>query len=68
MSPKGKSNSNSERKSDRIKGNVNDNGEKIQHAPGSRYYDRTKVNPERGDRWFDSPQAAGGAGFRKPKQ
>ena len=48
MSPKGKSNSNSERKSDRIKGNVNDNGEKIQHAPGSRYYDRTKVNPERG--------------------
>ena len=62
------SNSSSSNRSGRIKGNVNDSGEKIQHAPGTRYYGRTKVNPEKGDRWFNSPQAAGRAGFRKPKQ
>ena len=65
---KSSSNSSSSNRSGRIKGNVSSTGEKIQHGPDSPYYDRTKVNPEKGDLWFDSPQQAGGAGFRKPKR
>ncbi len=68
MSPQRRPNSNSGRRSGQIKGNVNSKGEKIQHGPESPYYDRTIVNPEKGDRWFDSPQQAGRAGFRKPKR
>ncbi len=51
-----------------IKGNVNSKGEKIYHTPGSRYYDRTDIKPEEGDRWFCTEQEARDAGFRPPKR
>ena len=34
-----------------IKGNVNREGEHIYHTPGSRYYEKTKINKP-GERWF----------------
>jgi hypothetical protein len=42
-----------------VKGNVNDEGERIHYEPGWRFYDRT--NPER---CFATPEDAEDAGFR----
>jgi hypothetical protein len=49
----------------RIKGNVGEDG-KIYHVPKSTYYDRTLIDPERGDRWFCTEQEAMSQGFRAP--
>jgi endonuclease YncB( thermonuclease family) len=46
-----------------IKGNVSDNG-RIYHMPGSRSYDRTRISPARGERWFCSEAEARAAGWR----
>lgn len=48
-----------------IKGNSNSG---IYHTPSSRYYDRTDVNPEEGDRWFCTEDEARAAGYRPPYQ
>lgn len=50
----------------RIKGNVSDNG-RIYHVPGSRDYDKTKIDPARGERWFCSTAEAEAAGWRAPR-
>jgi len=47
----------------RIKGNVNSNGEKIYHLPGTRDYARTKAEV-----WFATEEEAKAAGFRPPKR
>lgn len=47
----------------RIKGNVSDAG-RIYHLPGSRHYDRTEIDEERGERWFCSEAEAREAGWR----
>lgn len=48
-----------------IKGNVNPSKDtRIYHAPGGRYYDKTDIKPEEGDRWFCNPTEAEAAGFR----
>lgn len=47
----------------RIKGNINQQGEKIYHAPGSRWYDLTDA-----ESWFDSIEEAEAAGYRPPRQ
>lgn len=47
-----------------IKGNINSKGERIYHTPQSGAYDRTIVEPEKGERWFCTPQEAEAAGFR----
>ena len=50
----------------RIKGNISDNG-RIYHVPGSHWYDRTKISPGKGERWFCSEAEARAAGWRAPR-
>ncbi len=52
----------------RIKGNISRSGERIYHAPGGQYYDRTKIDPSKGERWFCSEAEAIAAGWRKSKR
>ena len=48
-----------------IKGNISDNG-RIYHAPWSPWYDRTRINVAKGERWFCSEADALDAGWRAP--
>jgi len=50
----------------KIKGNINQRGDRIFHAPGSRDYERTKLNEAAGERWFCSESEAIAAGWRAP--
>ena len=52
----------------RIKGNINRRGERIYHMPGSRWYARTKISPQKGERWFCSEAEARAAGWRPPRR
>ncbi len=52
----------------RIKGNISSKGERIYHVPGGQYYDRTKIDPSKGERWFCSGAEATAAGWRKSKR
>jgi len=49
-----------------IKGNISNNG-RIYHIPGSRHYERTKIDTSRGERWFCSVDEAVRAGWRAPR-
>ena len=50
-----------------IKGNINSKGDKIYHTPwGSKHYKRTKINTNKGERWFCSENEALAAGWRAP--
>jgi micrococcal nuclease len=52
-----------------IKGNISSStGEKIYHVPGQRYYEQTKIEPEKGERWFCTEEEAMANGWRKSKQ
>jgi hypothetical protein len=52
-----------------IKGNVSiDTGERIYHVPGQKYYERTRIRSEYGERWFCSEAEARKAGWRKAKR
>jgi len=51
----------------RIKGNINQRGERIYHVPGSEYYDVTRIDESDGERWFCSDEEARGAGWRAPR-
>jgi micrococcal nuclease len=51
----------------RIKGNINSKGEKIYHLPGARDYDRTVIEPAKGERWFCTEAEANAAGWRGGK-
>lgn len=51
-----------------IKGNINRNGVRIYHIPGSRNYSETKINTDRGERWFCSQREAQEAGWRSPRK
>ena len=48
----------------RVKGNISRSGERIDHVPGGRYYERTRIDPTRGERWFCSEREAVSAGWR----
>jgi endonuclease YncB( thermonuclease family) len=48
-----------------IKGNVAASGERIYHVPGGGYYDATRIDPSRGERWFCSEAEARAAGWRR---
>jgi endonuclease YncB( thermonuclease family) len=50
-----------------IKGNIADDGDRIYHTPGSRWYARTRIDPESGERWFCDTAAARAAGWRAPR-
>jgi hypothetical protein len=49
-----------------IKGNISfRTGERIYHVPGGKFYDATRINPSKGERWFCSEEEARAAGWRK---
>lgn len=48
----------------RIKGNINRQGDKIYHLPGSHSYDDTRIDTAQGERWFCSEAEARAAGWR----
>ena len=52
----------------RIKGNVTTAGARVYHLPGGRFYERTRVDPRRGEAWFCDEPAAVAAGFRPARQ
>lgn len=47
-----------------IKGNINAEGVRIYHVPGSEHYARTRIDTARGERWFCSEAEARAAGWR----
>lgn len=49
-----------------IKGNISRNG-RIYHPPSSPWYSRTKISPEKGERWFCSEDEAVASGWRAPR-
>lgn len=49
-----------------IKGNLSAGGKRIYHLPGTRDYARTRIDTDRGERWFCDEAAARAAGFRPP--
>lgn len=51
-----------------IKGNINARGQRIYHVPGGRWYDQTRINESRGQRWFCSEEEARAAGWRRSRQ
>jgi hypothetical protein len=51
-----------------IKGNINQRGEHIFHVVGGAYYDKTFINPLKGERWFCSEREAIQAGWRRSKR
>jgi len=51
-----------------IKGNISlRTGERIYHLPGQRYYGRTVISPEDGERWFCTEEEAVANGWRLAK-
>lgn len=50
-----------------IKGNINNEGVRIYHTRHSEWYSRTKISPEKGERWFCTPQEAEANGWRAPR-
>jgi endonuclease YncB( thermonuclease family) len=51
-----------------IKGNINQQGKKIYHVPGGRWYEQTRIDESRGQRWFCSEAEARAAGWRRAQQ
>ena len=51
-----------------IKGNIGRDGDRIYHVPGSDSYASTRIDPNRGERWFCSEDEARRAGWRAPRQ
>ncbi len=52
----------------RIKGNIGRDGRRIYHVPGGQYYDRTRIDTSRGERWFCSESAARAAGWQRSRR
>jgi endonuclease YncB( thermonuclease family) len=50
-----------------IKGNINGDGERIYHVPGSPSYDDTRIDENKGERWFCTEVEARTAGWRAPR-
>jgi micrococcal nuclease len=50
-----------------IKGNINNKGEKIYHMPHQKYYNNTKIDASKGERYFCSAAEAEAAGWRASK-
>ncbi|MEL0628871.1 hypothetical protein [Psychromonas aquatilis] len=49
-----------------IKGNISYNtGEKIYHVKGQKYYEKTKINENKGEKYFCSEAEAKKQGWRK---
>ena len=50
----------------KIKGNISSSG-KIYHTQKSKWYNKTKINTNKGERWFCTEAEARAAGWRAPK-
>ncbi|KQI72071.1 nuclease [Loktanella sp. 5RATIMAR09] len=50
-----------------IKGNISSSG-RIYHMPGQEHYDRTRINPANGERWFCTRAEAEAAGWRAARR
>lgn len=50
-----------------IKGNINGEGDRIYHVPGSPSYDDTRIDENKGERWFCTEVEARTAGWRAPR-
>lgn len=51
-----------------IKGNISSKGARIYHIPGGHWYDRTKIDEAKGERFFCSEAEATAAGWRRSSQ
>ena len=51
-----------------IKGNISRSGERIYHVPGARDYGPTRIDENKGERWFCSEDEALKAGWRRSAQ
>lgn len=51
-----------------IKGNISSKGARIYHVPSGRWYDRTKIDEAKGERFFCSEAEATAAGWRRSSQ
>lgn len=51
-----------------IKGNVSTSGARVYHQPGGRFYDKTRIDPRRGEAWFCDTASAEAAGFRAARE
>ena len=51
----------------RIKGNISGHG-RIYHVPGGKHYDQTRINEDRGERWFCTEAEARAAGWRRARR
>ncbi len=52
----------------KIKGNISKGGARIYHLPGGQFYDRTRIDTSRGERWFCSEDEARAAGWRRSRR
>lgn len=48
-----------------IKGNISTGGGHVYHMPGGRFYEKTRIDPRRGEAWFCTEEEAQKAGFRR---
>ncbi|MBV2358217.1 thermonuclease family protein [Thalassococcus sp. CAU 1522] len=51
-----------------IKGNISASGRRVFHVPGQRWYDETRIDESKGERWFCSEADARNAGWRPAKR
>jgi hypothetical protein len=51
-----------------IKGNISVSGERIYHLPDGQFYDVTRIDPFKGERWFCTEAEARSAGWRRSRQ
>ena len=51
-----------------IKGNIAKSGTRIYHMPGGRFYDQTRIDTSRGERWLCSEAEVRAAGWRRSRQ
>ncbi|WP_338152109.1 thermonuclease family protein [Sulfitobacter noctilucae] len=51
-----------------IKGNISAKGARIYHVPGQKFYERTGIQPAKGERWFCSEAQARASGWRAAKR
>lgn len=51
-----------------IKGNVSRDGKRIFHLPGQAFYDKTRIDVSKGERWFCSAAEARAAGWRAARR
>lgn len=52
----------------RIKGNISRDGERIYHVPSGQYYERTRIDTSKSERWFCSEADAQAAGWRRSRR